>query len=58
VRADDVLSVRDNPLKLRLVVRFSRHQRVRQPAPAAQPRAAYAQGIPPSSQGRDRGRPE
>lgn len=29
VRADDVLSARDRPLKLRLIVRFSDHQRVR-----------------------------
>ena len=36
VRADDVLSVRDRPLKLRLVVRFSNHQRAREPAPAPQ----------------------
>jgi len=34
VRAEDVLSARDHPLKLRLIVRFSNHQRVPQPAPA------------------------
>ena len=37
VRAEDVLSVRDRPLQLRLVVRFSNHQRVREPAPASKP---------------------
>lgn len=34
-RADDVLAVRDRPVRARLILRFSDHERVRQPAAAA-----------------------
>jgi len=36
VRADDVLAVRDRPVRARLIVRFSHHEQARKPAPAAQ----------------------
>lgn len=45
VRADDVLSVRDVPVRARLILRFSNHKRVREPEPAD------ANGLKPLGQG-------
>lgn len=37
VRAEDVISVRDVPIRARLVLRFSQHQRVREPSAVPSP---------------------